>query len=96
MFKNTPLKRHILNTPDIQNSRDYVEQARATARKLIRKHGYCTSDMVKRALPVPNYLHPAIIGHVFLGNHFKRIGLVRGHENKGGGRIIWKWVENDS
>lgn len=53
---------------------DWLSQARAVAVDFARKNGRVTIDDVRKVLPPPEDIDPRIMGAVFAGKQFVRVG----------------------
>lgn len=70
---------------------DWLEVARAKARELARKHGFCTIDMVRAECPPPEGADPRIMGSVILCGKkgpFKKIGYEQSKRKACHGRPV--------
>lgn len=74
-----------------QTARDWVNEARHEAQKLLMKMDRITIEDVLIVCPRPQYLHPNITGTVFQSNVFKHIGFTISRRSTSNGRVIRVW-----
>lgn len=57
---------------------EWLEDARATAKAIIRRRGEVTADDINRECPVPKGIEPRTMGCVFRSREFKLLKYVAG------------------
>ena len=67
----------------------YLAKARQAAHKLAQQKGFVTSDDVVNVVGMPNA--PSLVGSIFKGNGFTRIGYTPSTRNSTHGREIGVW-----
>lgn len=70
---------------------EYLEKARAKARKLLERREFITIDDVREACPFPAYLHHNLLGQVFKTDDFQFVGITQARRKSSKGRWIMKW-----
>jgi hypothetical protein len=70
----------------------YLEKARQTAYKLAQQKGFVTSDDVVRVVGMPST--PTILGALFKGKNFIRVGYTPSTRSQTHGREIGVWRLN--
>ena len=67
----------------------YLAKARQAAQKLAIQKGFVTSDDVVNVVGMPN--SPSLVGSIFKGNGFTRVGYTPSTRNSTHGREIGVW-----
>jgi hypothetical protein len=67
----------------------YLAKARQAAHKLAQQKGFITSDDVVNVVGMPS--SPSLIGSIFKGNNFIRIGYTQSTRSSTHGREIGVW-----
>ena len=67
----------------------YLAKARQTAHKLAQQKGFVTSDDVVNIVGMPS--SPSVVGSIFKGNGFTRVGYTPSTRNSTHGREIGVW-----
>jgi len=67
---------------------DWIGQARDVARRIAGEKGQVTIDDVRALCPPPDSADPRIMGAVFAGNRFERIGFIASQRDACHGRTI--------
>lgn len=78
-----------------KTKKDWLEGARATAVKMLRKRHTITIEDVLAEYKLPSYLHRNTIGRVFQDNHFVSVGFTRSTRRVSNGRVIQQWALSD-
>lgn len=83
--------------PDLfqQTKADWLDGARATAIRLLRKRHTITIEDVLAEYKFPKYLHRNTIGAVFQEKHFVSVGFIKSNRRVSRGRVIQKWTLSD-
>ena len=68
------------------SSQVYLAKARQAAHKLAQQKGFVTSDDVVNVVGMPN--SPSLVGSIFKGNSFTRVGYTPSTRNSTHGRDI--------
>lgn len=81
---------------DVQNlfrkeREDWLIQARATARELLKTRRTITVEDVLKVCPRPSYLHPSVTGSVFKDDDFRPVGFRKSLRPISNSRIIRIW-----
>lgn len=71
---------------------DWLEGARATARKLLVNRGEITINDVLHEYPRPQWVHRNTTGQVFKHRDFKTCGFEKSTAKLAKGRIICRWT----
>ena len=71
------------------NSQVYLAKARQAAYKLAQQKGFITSDDVVNVVGMPQ--SPSLVGSIFKGNGFVRVGYTPSTRNSTHGREIGVW-----
>ena len=71
------------------NNQVYLAKARQTAHKLAQQKGFVTSDDVVNIVGMPS--SPSVVGSIFKGNGFTRVGYTPSTRNSTHGREIGVW-----
>jgi hypothetical protein len=91
--KNLKFRRNDLNVKAqskiSNNNQVYLAKARQAAHKLAQQKGFVTSDDVVNVVGMPNA--PSLVGSIFKGNGFTRIGYTPSTRNSTHGREIGVW-----
>jgi hypothetical protein len=66
----------------------YIDDARAVARKLLNNRAYVTTDDVWAHCPPPRFINSKIMGQIFRSPDFKSIGWTRTRRASSHGRAI--------
>lgn len=72
---------------------EWLEDARATARKLLKFRNSITIEDVLVACPRPTFIHPNTTGKVF-NKEFKSVGITYSKRRSSHGRLIRRWQLN--
>lgn len=75
-----------------QSKQEWLDGARATARKLLRNNYAITIEDVLEQYKFPKYLHRNTIGSVFKHSDFTTIGFVPSRRTVSHGRYIRQWT----
>jgi len=67
----------------------YLAKARQAAYKLAQQKGFITSDDVVNVVGMPS--SPSVVGSIFKGNGFTRVGYTSSTRNSAHGREIGVW-----
>ena len=67
---------------------DWITCARDVARRIAGEKGQVTIDDVRALCPPPDSADPRIMGAVFAGNRFERIGFIASQRDACHGRTI--------
>lgn len=67
---------------------EYLETARACARKLLKKQTYVTVNDIRKACPPPEDVDPRVMGAIFAPSEFESLGAVRSDRTECHGRDI--------
>lgn len=74
-----------------QVKKEYLDSARWTARKLLNKQSYVTTDDIWAVCPPPKVLNPKIMGSIFQDRDFESIGFTYTRRPSSHGRPIRKF-----
>lgn len=75
-----------------QHSREtWLDGARSTARKLLKKKRVITIEDVLEVFPRPTYIHRNVTGHVFRDVDFKPVGYTLARKPSSHKRVIRLW-----
>lgn len=75
-----------------QQKTEWLDEARATARKLLITRPYITIMDVLAESPRPSYLHKNVTGSVFKHEDFKTCGYQKSTNPSANGRMIFQWT----
>lgn len=75
-----------------QQKRQWIDEARQVAHKLLSEYYSITIDDVLRIHPLPKFLHRNTVGAVFSQREFKKLGLERSTTPQSHGHIITRWT----
>jgi len=70
----------------------WLENARTTARKLLKRRRTITIEDVLERCPRPEYIHPNTTGKVFLDSEFKAVGWRKSVRPLMNGRQVRLWM----
>lgn len=70
----------------------WLDNARATARKLLERRDYITSEDVTAVCPLPKDLHRNTIGGIFQHSDFQMVGVTTARRPAAHNRLIRKWA----
>lgn len=71
-----------------QHSGDWLSQARATARRIASRAGNVTIDEVRKECPPPKGKDPRVMGAVFAGKEWVRVGFRQSDRRECHGRPV--------
>src|SRR5690606_239550 len=71
---------------------EWLEKARQTARELLKRREWITSEDVTAICPLPKYLHRNTIGGIFQHEDFQMVGVTYARRREAHGRLIRKWA----
>jgi hypothetical protein len=88
-----------MNTNDMQDlfqqqKKEWLEDCRTVARKLLATRTEITIEDVLRETPRPSYIHKNTTGQVFKHPDFKMCGIARSNRSVSKGRWVMKWTLN--
>ena len=72
---------------------EYIEEARAVA-KYLAKHRSITINDVRERCPVPEGINPVVLGAVFRGDIWVKVGYQMSDRKVSHGRPIAQWILN--
>lgn len=71
---------------------EWLEKARDTARELLKRREFITSEDVTAICPLPKYLHRNTIGGIFRDEDFQMVGVTIAKRKVAHKRLIRKWA----
>lgn len=71
---------------------EWLDKARAAARKLLERREYITAEDVTAMCPLPRYLHRNTIGKILQHGDFVAVGFTIARRPSSNGRTIRKWA----
>lgn len=71
---------------------EWLEDARNTAKKLLRDHPSITIEDVLDVCPRPSYIHRNSTGAVFKNGEFRTTGYTKSRRAVSKGRWIFRWA----
>lgn len=74
-----------------EQKRAYIDDARSTAKKLLQKRPYVTTDDIWKFCPPPRFLNTKVMGNIFHDKDFKSIGFTKTRRLSSHGRLIQKY-----
>lgn len=75
---------------------DWIDGARAVAKRLLRTRLRITIEDVTKEYPLPSYLHRNTIGAVFNSREFEPVGFTTAKNTAARGHVIRYWTLKDA
>lgn len=71
-----------------QRDHEFLERCRSLARLICRERGQVSINDIREFISVPPGVHPSVLGAVFRGKEFKRVGYTEATHPEAHARVV--------
>lgn len=71
-----------------QRDHEFLERCRSLARLICRERGQVSINDIREFITVPPGVHPSVLGGVFRGKEFKRVGYTEATHPEAHARVV--------